>query len=388
MNQSEPMNSRNLVLWESGVGGPVAARIAVAGDFLPAGKIELPTGGWSVAAARLADHFKDVAAAFVNLECVPGAEGLRARPVCGIGDIVSAPSASLDYLDALGARIVGTANNHSYDFGAAGVERTRQTLMQRGLIPLGAGHTLRSAPDIFIWEGAGNLQVGFWAAATASHDIATHRTGGVEPATIGRARQAIDAIRARGAHFAIALLHAGCQRASRPDPADAKLMERMARSGFNLVAASHSHRISGCRLVRARQGSPAFCFYGLGSLVSGYTASPLEREGLIVVAGFDSSGTLARVEVRPVFLGATGFGEVPSPELSRTILERFRCLSAEIANGSAKRLFYHEVSRGLLKLYLRDTRAAFRQSGVRGLARKAGRVRPRHVWRAAYRLMG
>ncbi len=388
MNQSEPMNSGNLVLWESAAPGPIAARIAIAGDFLPAGKIEFPAGGWSVAAAKLADHFQDVAAAFVNLECVSGAEGLRARPLCGIGDIVSAPSASLHYLNALGAQIVGTANNHSYDFGAAGVERTRQALTQRGLVPLGAGHTRRSAPDVFIWQGPGDLRVGFWAAARASHDIATHRTEGVEPATIGRARQAIDAIRARGARFAIALLHAGCQRASRPDPADAKLMERMARSGFNIVAASHSHRISGCKLVRAQQWSPAFCFYGLGSLVSGYAGSPLEKEGLIVVAGFDSSGALARLEVRPIFLGATGFGEVPFPELSRTILERFRCLSAEIAHGSAKRLFYHEVSRGLLKLYLRDTRAAFRQSGVRGLARKVSRVRARHVWRAAYRLIG
>ena len=268
------MNTPNLVLWESATAGPIAARIAIAGDFLPAGKIELPTGGWGVAATGLAPHFEDVAVAFVNLESVLDAEDLRARPLCGIGDIVSAPSASLDYLKALSAQIVGTANNHSYDFGAAGVERTRRALVHRGLIPLGAGRTLRSAPDVFIWQGPGDLRVGFWAAAKASHDVATRRTEGVEPATIDRARRAIDAIKARGARFAIALLHAGCQRASHPDPADAKLMDRMARSGFDVVAASHSHRISGYRLVRAPQWSPAFCFYGLGSLVSGYAASP------------------------------------------------------------------------------------------------------------------
>jgi hypothetical protein len=380
------MNTPSLVLWESATAGPSVARIAIAGDFLPAGRIELPTGGWGAAASGLADHFDDVAVSFVNLESVLDAEDLPARPLCGIGDIVSAPSASLDYLQAVSARIVGVANNHSYDFGAAGVGRTQRTLVRHGMIPLGAGRTLRNAPDVFVWQG-GSVRVGFWAAAKASHDLARRRTEGVEPATIGRARQAIEAIKSRGARFAIALLHAGCLRANHSDPGDAKLMDRMAESGFDIVAASHSHRISGSSLVRVPRRSPAFCFYGLGSLVSGDTASPLEREGLIVVAGFDSSGGLSRIEVRPVFLGAAGFGEVPSPEASRTILERFQRLSAEIADGSSKHQFYREVSQGLLRLYLRDARAAFHESGVRGLARKASRMRARHVWRAAHRLI-
>src|SRR5271170_3269378 len=104
MTNSKPMNSQGLVLWESAVAGPVAVRIAIAGDFLPAGKIELPVGGWGAAAIGAGDHFKDVAVSFVNLECVLDAEGLRARPLYGIGAIVSAPSASLDYLHAVGAR--------------------------------------------------------------------------------------------------------------------------------------------------------------------------------------------------------------------------------------------------------------------------------------------
>lgn len=382
------MNTPSLVLWESATAGPVAARIAMAGDFLPAGRIELPTSGWAAAATGLVPHFEDVAVSFVNLESVLDAEDLTARPLCGIGAIVSAPSASLDYLQALSARIVGVANNHSYDFGAAGVERTQRALVHRGMIPLGAGRTLRNVPDVFIWQGPRRIRVGFWAAAKASHDVATRRTQGVEPATIDRAGRAIEAIKSRGARFAIALLHAGCLRASHPDPGDAKLMDRMAESGFDVVAASHSHRISGYRLVHVPRRSPAFCFYGLGSFVSGDTASPLEREGLIVVAGFDSSGGLSRIEVRPVFLGAAGFGEVPSTEASRAILERFQRLSAEIVDGSSKHLFYREVSQGLLRLYLRDVRAAFRESGVRGLARKASRMRARHVWRAAHRLIG
>jgi len=39
------------------------------------------------------------------------------------------------------------------------------------------------------------------------------------------------------------------------------------------------------------------------------------------------------------------------------------------------------MSRGLVPLYARDLRAAFRQSGLRGLARKATRIRTRHLRR-------
>ena len=379
------MSGRGLVLWESGDKEPVAARVAIAGDFLPAGKLALSgPDSWSEAAMALAPCFEDVATTFVNLECSIDAAGLAGRKLLGLGDIVSSPSSALDYLAAIGAVAVGFANNHAYDFGEAGVERTRQALARRNLSLIGAGRNTTGAPEAYIWRGPGSVKVGLWAAAKASHHLADNRRAGVEPATLRRAKQAIELIRSCGASFSIALLHAGVLRTNRPDPADTKLMDAMADAGFDVVAASHSHRISGSKCPRAGRDRPAFCFYGLGSLASGYIASPMEREGLVVVAGLKSCGTLGSLEVRPVSLAASGFGEVPSAETGRIILDRFMQLSAEIADGSSKKLFYQEISQNLTGLYLRDVRAAFRESGIRGLARKAGRIRLRHVRRLAH----
>jgi hypothetical protein len=155
-----------------------------------------------------------------------------------------------------------------------------------------------------------------------------------------------------------------------------------------LVAASHTHRIAGFRSLAAHTEIPSFSFYGLGSLVSGYVASPLEREGLIVVASLTARGDLARIEVRPVLLSASGFGTVPGAEMCDTILDRFRRLSSEIEDGSFERLFYRDISQHLLQFYLRDARTAFGQYGVRGLARKAGRMRMRHVRRLVRKVIG
>lgn len=375
------MTPPSLTLWQSAQPGAVAARVAIVGDFLPAGSLFLPDGAWSAAAHSVQSAFDDVSISFLNLECALDSESLPARPLTGIGQIISASSGSLVYLASIRSRVVGFANNHTYDHGSAGVARTRAALAQRNFINLGAGRTLRDAPEVFVWHGPEDVRVGFWAAARASRDLATRRSAGVEPATMTRARLAAAALKSQGTQFAIALLHAGCLRTNRSDPDDLALIDSIASCGFDVVAASHSHRISGAKLLPTSRNVPAFCFYGLGSIVSGYVASPFEREGLLIVAGFHSNGALASIEVRPLWLAESGFAEIPSPQIARSILDRFVSLSAEIADGTSSRRFYEDMSRGLVPLYARDLRAAFRQSGLLGLARKATRIRTRHLRR-------
>ena len=383
------MIDQNLVVWNSGDEEPIATRIAIAGDFLPAGNLTHPAGAdWRQMAYKLASYFDDVAATFVNLECAVADETLPSRPLTGIGQIVRASLDSLEYLQSIRVQAVGMANNHSYDFLDAGATQTREAILTHGMIPLGASRTTREAPEVFIWEGPHELRVGFWAAAKATHDFANPKTRGVEPATLKRASEAVQELKRRGATFCIALLHAGVLRTNRPDPEDVRLMDLLGKSDFNVIASSHSHRISGYRRIDSPQNSPSFSFYGLGSLVSGYVASPPEREGLIAVAGFNRHGQFTRMEIRPVFLDESGFGAIPEIAMCRAILERFQRLSEEVADGSYEKLFYRDISRGLFRLYLRDVRAALHYRGVRGLAIKMSRIRLRHVRRLVRKATG
>jgi hypothetical protein len=387
MNTQAP----SLTIWQAAGNErpPVVARIAIAGDFLPAGRLTMASGAsWQDMAQGIAPHFAGVGTTFANLEATLDAESLAPRPLIGLGQIVTAPAASLGYLQALHAQAVGIANNHSYDFGHAGVNHTRQAISSRGMIPLGAGNFIKERPETFLWQVPGGLRVGFWSAAKATSDYATHTARGVEPATPPRGLQALEEMDDRGAHLRIALIHAGCMRTNRPDPEDVRLLELLAKSGFDIVAASHSHRIGGYRRIARPQNREAFCFYGLGSLVSGYVTSPAESEGLIVVAGLGATGELLDLEVRPVSLDVSGFGQIPAARNAKAILQRFRDLSTEINDGSYEKSFYHDVSQGMAQLYLRDARAAFRSAGLRGLAHKARRVRLRHVKRLVYKVIG
>ena len=143
------MIDQDLVLWDAG--DEIATKIAIAGDFLPAGNLIFPPGaGWREMARNLAGCFEDVAATFVNLECAIPRESLPSRPLVGIGQIVLACPRSLVYLQSIRAQPVGMANNHSYDFREAGVTQTRDTILSHGMFPLGAGRTLSEPPEVFV----------------------------------------------------------------------------------------------------------------------------------------------------------------------------------------------------------------------------------------------
>ncbi len=363
------------------------------GDFLPAWKFaeQRPrvhsASDWKQMSEHLGPYFNDVNVSFLNCECTLNTAGLPPRPLNGLGDIVSSYGACLEYLASLRANVIGIANNHAYDYGPAGVERTREAISARGLVALGAGSTLQTLPEVFVWQGPGNIRVGFWAAARATANPSTRTRAGVEPATVQRARQAFHEISQQGAQFSTALLHVGCLRTSYPSPEDLELIDALGNEGFDVVAASHSHRISGAKILLRGKKAPAFCFYGLGSIVSGFVAAPADREGLIVIAALDATGRLARLEVRPVLLDQAGFGAIPDSATTDALLDRFRELSARIADGSYSRRFHAEISPGLVPLYIRDARRAFQQGGARGIGRKLLRIRLRHLRRLAHAVL-
>ena len=362
----------------------VVYRLGIAGDFLPASGLLPPEGcTWSHMASAMDPCFQDLNIAFANLECPVDVHGSRPRIKWGMGDSFSAPEEALEFLVSLNCKAVGLANNHIYDYGSTGVECTKRAIRARGIHCFGSGSTLAEAPEVLVLA-TGGVRIGFWAAARGLAESAREDVAGVEPATPKRARQALAELQKQGAVVKIALLHTGLEHTNRPDPDDVSLIDFLAGLGFDVVAACHSHRISGYKSVSREGSHPAFCFYGLGSLSSGVVYTPLEREGLLVVAGLDEGGEVVQVEVRPLCLTEKGWASVPHSEGRKAILDRFGRLSYEIQDGSYRRRFYKDIRAGLLTRQIRDMRVAVGQGGLRGLIGKLSRVRMRHVRRLAH----
>ena len=377
-----PPQSSSWILWQQR-SRVLLTRVGILGDFLP--PRGTPAIDWSSKAEQLQPLFDDVEVSIVNLESPVGVGDNPPAPKPGLGASLSSPDEALDYLVALRAHVVGLANNHIYDFGAVGERMTSAAVRRRGMIPIGSGATVAQQPATFVWESTTGARVGFWTCANNTLTAATGSREGVEPATIRRAREALTMLRHGGATCCIALLHAGLEHTDHPDPDDVSLMNGIARSGFDVVAACHSHRISGYSILE--NGRPSFCFYGLGSVASGVVYSDRERAGLLLVVGLDQSGAVAQVETRPIELDADGWGRPPAPDAAEDIRSRFLGLSRQLESGEYEREFYRDMGKALGRTQLADFVAAFRAAGPAGVAQKLRRLRMKHVRRLFFKLV-
>jgi poly-gamma-glutamate capsule biosynthesis protein CapA/YwtB (metallophosphatase superfamily) len=380
-------NPVNCVLWQSPSSAEIAARVAITGDFAPAPNYTIYSEkDWREKARPLFPLFRDIDTTFVNLECTLTTGDMFSA--VSHGTRRAAPVSSLDYLAAIHASTIGLANHHSYEYGAQVVDRARKTILKRGMIPVGAGGKLGSHPEVRLWHGPDQIRVGFWAAANISGESTKYRPRRIESANLDRGLYALECMRRHEARFCVALLHTGSPRSSRPAPADVRLMDSLARWGFDVVAASHSHRISGAKIIEGYREREAFCFYGLGNLVSGRLQSSVEAEGLVAVAGFNANGDLACIELTPLVMDRQGFGKIPSQEGIELALRRFRTLSDEITDGSYERLHYRDIAEGLVKHCIRDVRLAYQASGIAAVTRKAKLMRARQSSRFMGKLAG
>jgi poly-gamma-glutamate capsule biosynthesis protein CapA/YwtB (metallophosphatase superfamily) len=374
-----------MILWEK-KDAKVHFRVALAGDYLPSAGVGVTAKcDWKCQSAKLAPYFENIDLAIANLECPVDVKRCPARPKIGLGENFSAPLESLEYLSALRIKLVGIANNHIYDYGPQGLRYTQEAIERRGLSAIGSGRSLVESPEVFVAETPFAARIGFWAAARNLPELATRRHAGVEPATPARAKAAITELQRRKTNLNIAFLHAGIEHTNRPDPDDVEFMDELIELGFDVVAASHSHRIGGYRAATGKDGRPAFCFYALGSLSSGIKYSALEQEGLILVIGLDEFGEIAQVEVQPLQISTEGWGMIPDWASAKTILDRFMMLSLEIAEGSYGHRFYEDTGKDLVRRQFRNLRAAYKRGGLSGLAQILSRIRMRHLNRVLHK---
>jgi stage V sporulation protein B len=360
-------------VWASG--RPVTRMIAFGGDFVPGD--EALRAGAAELAARLRLVLPGASSLVVNLECAVDVGDLEPVPKSGLGSYLGVPPAALDVLSALDAEVVGLANNHIYDYGVEGLERTIAALEARGLRGVGAGRTLADAPEVDLLDGPGGT-VAVWAAASRTNWPASFAERGVEVPSAERAARAVAAARASGARTLVAFLHAGIEKTNRPSPEDVKLLRAVADAGFDLVVACHSHRTSGYALVERADGSTGVCLYGLGSLASSVLNGADEHEGLVALLGLDADGRPARIAYEALVLGADGVAVCATGEARERVCERVERVAREVADGSYRSAFYGDTSGGFLWKQVRDTRAALRAGGLRGVRAKIKRMRPRH----------
>ena len=218
------------------------------------------------------DLFTEDDFTFVNLECaltdhnVPAEKEYRFQGPPAYGQI----------LKEGGVDAVSLANNHSLDYGAAGLQETRRVLSELSIAAGGDKET-------FLCTTERGLKVGIY---TAYH--------------IGKAevRQAVDSLREQGAQVIVAAFHMGTEGAYTPTAWQREICRYAAECGAHIVYNAHPHV-----LQPMERWGESVILYSMGNFCFGGNRNPADKDTAVVQVSVevaeDGTAELGEVTVIP-----------------------------------------------------------------------------------------
>ena len=191
-------------------------------------------------------------------------------------------------LKATGYDACTTGSNHTFDAGAAGVDRTLDALDAGGLAHAGSARSAAEAARTTIVDAGGtkvavvSYTYGFNGSSYPGGD--RWRANVIDADRIlAAARQA----RKRGAEIVVVALHWGTEYRHDPSAQQRELAPRLARStDVDVLIGHHAHVVQPIERI-----GRTWVVYGLGNLIAWHsTPGPANAEGLLVRFTFTESG--------------------------------------------------------------------------------------------------
>lgn len=166
----------------------------------------------------------------------------------------------------MGADIVSLANNHVYDFGAAGLTDTLQTFNVAGIVYVGAGEDLAEAARVR-YANFNGLRIAYTAAMRSEKYINTPEatedgSGVMKMYDLTAYTEAIRKA-AENSDFVVAYVHWGTENSLELEQEQIDGAHALIDAGADIVIGSHTHTL---QTVEFYNGKPIF--YSIGNLWS------------------------------------------------------------------------------------------------------------------------
>lgn len=239
-------------------------------------------GDYSAPFRLVADELKRADLTVVDLECT-------------LSDTIPPPSdpytfsfmtrtAAADGLLLAGVDAVSQANNHSMNFGAAGMRETLAALDARRIAHCGIGETLGDArrPAILTRKGRRVALLGF-DGITGETAGATASAPGTSPLDLDHLLADVSAAREL-ADIVIPFIHWGVEYTLTPTAGQRRIARRAIDAGASAVIGSHPHWVQGMEVYAGRP-----IVYSLGNFIFDQDWSEETKQGLILHLTFDGT---------------------------------------------------------------------------------------------------
>ncbi len=262
-------------------------------------------------------------------------------PIQKDGPHLSFKEEAVKGLKALHISLLTLANNHSMDYGAKGLSRTRELLDEQGIAYIGAGDTLKEAGKPHIFEKEGR-KVGVYACADREFSIAGENTPGANPYSVPESLAQINALKEQ-CGYVIVLYHGGRELYRYPSPGLQKMCRQMADAGADVILCQHSH----C-LGAKEEYKGAHILYGQGNFVFGEPEDALCVHSVLVKI---EAGDALRVAYVPFAREGGKLSPMPQ-EKEQSVMESFQERSRQIVQPGFVEHQYEQLARAASMGYL------------------------------------
>ncbi len=264
-------------------------------------RVYLNEGRGAEVFARVKDRLRAADVAVVNLESLLLDRGRTADTTNS--PVFAGPVEALPLLVDAGFDVVGTANNHAWDFGQAGLMENLIHLGNAGVAFTGTGPSAEAAWRPAVVRARGWTVAVFGLTYIINHPTLTVRNTPAQCCiawadTLDAARRFRYARDSLSADLVIAFVHQGrVEYRAHPDRETVSLFRGLVRAGADAVIGHHPHVPQGVEWIAGRP-----IVYSLGNFVF-RQPQPWTHRGLVAELTWTPSGGPPRLDLVPVAAG-------------------------------------------------------------------------------------
>lgn len=226
---------------------------------------------------KVADVIRGAGIAFVNLENPI----IKTCPFRETGMVFCTTPEMLQGLTFSGVDIVNLANNHTGNYGQAGLEETLQYLSKENILSTGIGKLAVIEKD--------NITFGF-LGFDKSEQVNPKLTQD-EIDLIAESNDKVDLL--------VVSMHWGVEYQDKALPGVRSLAKEIVGYGADLIVGHHPHWVQDWEFI---DGKPVF--YSLGNFVFDQMWSEKTKKGLVVVLTYGEKGNMVDYELLPTYISS------------------------------------------------------------------------------------
>lgn len=209
-------------------------------------------------------HFKEADLAMINYETTVSYNGqYTGYPT------FSSPESTIAAIKNSGFDVIATANNHAFDKGFKGVDKTIDTIKSYGMENVG---TYKDANNMPLIKEINGIKFGISAYTYSingfdSHVKGTDKAYAVNFIDMAKIKKDVEFMQANDVDVKLVYMHWGVEYQLKPNKEQERIARELNELGVDIILGSHPHVIQKCDVIESG-GKKTYVCYSMGNFVS------------------------------------------------------------------------------------------------------------------------